>query len=114
MLREGYVDKMVRSARRVYAQRGRLVRERLSGYGEIRGGEAGMYFTLSLPASGAPGVIADAARARIVVPDLQDYCRTANRSGIVVGFGGVTDAELVGCIDVLEASLRRRRGVWVA
>ena len=37
---------------------------------------------------------AEARRAGFDVPLLSDYCRTARRSGLIIGFGGCTDDEL--------------------
>ena len=43
MLRDGHVDRVIRSARRVYAQRSALVQARLGGFGTVEGRPAGMY-----------------------------------------------------------------------
>lgn len=106
MLRDGHVDKLVRSARRVYADRGRRVIRALAPYGEIRGPVAGMYLTLTLPAPVAEAVRHDCRRAGFDVPSLADYSRTSGLNGLVVGFGGVTDAELDRAVAALERSLR--------
>ena len=110
MLREGHVDKLVRSARRVYAERGRQVTELLAPFGQIRGSVAGMYVTLALPAEAASRVRADCRAAGFDVPSLADYGRTSKLSGLVIGFGGVTDVELERALETLEASLRRHSG----
>jgi GntR family transcriptional regulator/MocR family aminotransferase len=108
MLEEGHVDRLVRSARRVYSRRSELVRRRLSGFGEMVPGAAGMYLTLALSSKAAAAVTADALRQGVDVPRLRDYCRTATRDGLVIGFGGPSDDELDIALKVLERSLRVR------
>ena len=107
MLREGHVDKLVRSARRVYAERGGRVAEQLASFGEIRRPVAGMYLTLALPQTMASRVRADCRAAGFDVPALSDYSRTSSLSGLVVGFGGVTDDELSAALHALVSSLSR-------
>ncbi|MBA2559143.1 MAG: PLP-dependent aminotransferase family protein, partial [Propionibacteriales bacterium] len=107
MFVEGHVDKVVRTARRVYAERCRLVADRLGGFGVLSGGVAGMYLTLELPGTAAEQVVADAADRGFEIPSLADYCRTARRSGLVIGFGGVTDAEFAQALAVVAGSLTR-------
>jgi GntR family transcriptional regulator/MocR family aminotransferase len=41
---------------------------------------------------------------------LADYCRSAALSGLVVGFGGVTDEELDRALAVLARALDRAAG----
>ncbi len=105
MLRAGHVDRLVRSARRVYAERSRLVVQALSPYGEIGSPPAGMYLTLPLP-----GPVADAVRAQcwqrgFDVPSLESYARQSGRTGLVIGFGGLTDDELSRALEVLTLAL---------
>jgi GntR family transcriptional regulator/MocR family aminotransferase len=109
MLEEGHLDRLVRSARRVYSRRLELVRNRLGEFGEVVVGAAGMYLTLELPSSTAARVAADAARHGVVVARLREYCRTSRRDGLVIGFGGPTDGELDRAVAALERSLRRTR-----
>jgi len=40
------------------------------------------------------------------VPLLDDYCRSTRRSGLVLGFGGCTDAELDLALAAVSAALR--------
>ena len=89
LLRDGYVDKVVRSARRVYADRAPRVAAALAPYAEPAGPLAGMYSTWLLPEADAVRA-RDAARAAgFEVNLLSDYCRSATLTGLVVGFGGV-------------------------
>lgn len=107
LLRDGYVDAVVRSARRVYAERAPRVVEALSPYAELAGPVAGMYSTWLLPHARAVRVRAAAEVAGFRVNLLRDYCRTARLSGLVVGFGGPTDDELDRALAVLVGALSR-------
>jgi GntR family transcriptional regulator/MocR family aminotransferase len=107
MLREGHLDKLVRSARRVYAERSRVVTGALAPYGQPGPAAAGMYLTLPLPGLVADAVRADCWRAGFDVPSLADYSRASRRTGLVIGFGGPTDAELSRALDVLTVALAR-------
>jgi GntR family transcriptional regulator/MocR family aminotransferase len=111
MLEEGHVSRLVRSARRVYADRSRLVRERLSPHGRIAQPVAGMYLVLDISPRRVDHVVATAAREGIEVPSVADYCRTTSRSGLLIGFGGMSDDDLRRALDVLEAALRDSAGV---
>ena len=94
LLRDGYVDKVVRSARRVYGDRATRVAGALAPYALPLGPVAGMYATVELPPE-ATRRAHDAARAAgFDVPLLADYCRSHLRHGLIIGFGGCTDAEL--------------------
>jgi len=105
LLRDGYVDAVVRSARRVYAERAPRVVEALSPYAGLAGPVAGMYSTWLLPHARAVRVRAAAEEAGVRVNLLRDYCRTARLSGLVVGFGGPTDDELDRALAVLVGAL---------
>ncbi len=94
LLREGWVDKVVRSARRVYADRAPRVAEALAPYGTPAGPAAGMYSTWFMPPTAVRRARAAARDAGFDVAPISNYCRSARLSGLVVGFGGVTDAEL--------------------
>lgn len=106
LLRDGYVDAVVRSARRVYAARAPRVVAALEPYAVLAGPVAGMYSTWLLPHRRAVAARAAAERAGFGVNLLRDYCRSARLSGLVVGFGGPTDAELDRALSVLVGALR--------
>ncbi len=106
LLRDGYVDKVVRSARRVYAERAPRVAAVLSPHAEPAGPSAGMYSTWLLPRARALAAHAAAREAGFDVPLLSDYTRTDRLTGLVVGFGGVTDAELDAALAALDRGLR--------
>jgi GntR family transcriptional regulator/MocR family aminotransferase len=108
LLRDGYVDKVVRTARRVYAERAPRVAAALSPYAELAGPLAGMYSTWLLPQADALRARAAAREAGFEVNLLSDYCRTARLTGLVLGFGGVTDDELDRALAVLSESLSQR------
>jgi len=105
LLRDGYVDKVVRSARRVYAERAPRVAAALSPYAEPAGPVAGMYSTWLLARADAVRAREAARRAGFEVNLLADYCRTARLTGLVVGFGGVTDGELDRALTALVSAL---------
>lgn len=107
LLREGYVDRVIRSARAVYAERAARVAGTLTPYGDLLGPVAGMYATLELPADATARARAAARRAGYDVPLLADYCRAEVRHGLIVGFGGCTDAQLD---DALAALVRGLEG----
>jgi GntR family transcriptional regulator / MocR family aminotransferase len=94
LLRDGYVDQVVRSARRTYAARAERVVAALSGVAEPIQPVAGMYVTVPMPQSTAVRVARSARTSGFEVPLLRDYCRTADLTGIIIGFGGCTDDEL--------------------
>ncbi|PVG81481.1 PLP-dependent aminotransferase family protein [Nocardioides gansuensis] len=105
LLRDGYVDAVVRSARRTYADRAPRVVAALSPYAELAGPVAGMYSTWLLPHATAVRACAAAEAAGFRVNLLGDYCRTARLTGLVVGFGGATDEQLDEALRVLAGSL---------
>lgn len=106
MLRDGYVDTVVRTARRVYAERAPRVAAALAPYAELAGPLAGMYSTWLLPHDDAVRARDSALRAGFGVNLLADYCRSAPLTGLVVGFGGCTDEQL----DAALAALTRPLG----
>jgi GntR family transcriptional regulator/MocR family aminotransferase len=53
-----------------------------------------MYVTVPLPDATARRVVRCAEQAGFEVPLLRDYCRRADLSGVLIGFGGCTDGEL--------------------
>jgi GntR family transcriptional regulator/MocR family aminotransferase len=94
LLRDGYVDQVVRSARRTYAARAARVVSALDGLAEPIAPVAGMYVTVPLPPGVARRVVASAREAGFELPLLADYCRSVDLTGIILGFGGCTDDEL--------------------
>ena len=106
LLRDGYVDQVVRSARRTYAARAERVVAALSGVADPIQPVAGMYVTVLMPQRSAARVARSAREAGFEVPLLRDYCRTADLTGIILGFGGCTDDEL----DRALAAVRRGLG----
>ncbi|MGN0064837.1 MAG: PLP-dependent aminotransferase family protein, partial [Nocardioides sp.] len=107
LLRDGYVDALVRSARRVYAERAPRVVAALSPYAELAGPVAGMYSTWLLDQERAVAARDAARQAGFRVNLLADYCREAEQTGLVVGFGGPDDDELERALGVLTRALAR-------
>jgi GntR family transcriptional regulator/MocR family aminotransferase len=56
-----------------------------------------------MPAGRARSARDAAAAAGFEVRLLQDYCRTVERSGLVIGVGSTTDAELERALEALVA-----------
>ena len=111
MLRDGHLDRLVRSARRVYAERSRMVAQAVGRYGEIGAPPAGMYLTLRLAGPVADAVRDECREAGFDLPSLADYSRTSGMAGLVIGFGGLTDAELTRVLGVMTSSLGRLAAV---
>ena len=107
LLRAGWLDRAVRSARRVYAERAPRVAEAMSPYATLAGPLAGMYSTWLLPETDARRA-RDAARAAgFEINLLSTYARSSGLTGLVIGFGGVTDAELDQALAALTGALAR-------
>lgn len=104
LLRDGYVDRLVRSARRTYARRAALVADALGPW--LEGTPAGMYATVLLPPDLAVTAHERARTGGFDVPLLADYTRSSTLSGLVVGFGGCTDDELNRALDLLVSAVR--------
>jgi GntR family transcriptional regulator/MocR family aminotransferase len=87
LLRDGWVDQVVRSARRTYRERAPRVAAALAPYGQLAAPLAGMYGTWLLPGPSAIHA-RDHARVAGFQPFLLDYyCRSATPTGLVIGFG---------------------------
>lgn len=105
LLRDGYVDAVVRAARRTYAERAPRVVAALSPYAELAGPVAGMYATWLLDEERAVRARDAAEAAGFRVNLLSTYCRSAGLSGLVVGFAGPSDEELERGLAVLARAL---------
>ncbi|NYI76154.1 GntR family transcriptional regulator/MocR family aminotransferase [Nocardioides panzhihuensis] len=105
LLRDGWLDRAVRSARRVYAERAPRVAEAMSPYAALAGPLAGMYSTWLLPEVDALRA-RDAARAAgFEINLLSSYARTSGLTGLVIGFGGVSDTELDQALTAVTGAL---------
>ncbi len=104
LLRDGYVDKVVRTARRVYSDRAPRVAAALSPYAELAGPLAGMYSAWLMPGPAAVRAHRAARAAGFDIPLLADYCRSAGLTGLIVGFGGVTDEQLDAALAAVQKS----------
>ncbi|WGL53570.1 PLP-dependent aminotransferase family protein [Nocardioides sp. BP30] len=105
LLRDGWVDKVVRAARRTYAERAPRVAAALSPYAELAGPLAGMYSTWLMPEDRAVAARDAALAAGFQVGLLSSYARSSGHTGLVIGFGGVSDAELDAALAVLTRAL---------
>jgi GntR family transcriptional regulator/MocR family aminotransferase len=101
MLRDGHVDRLIRSARRVYAARGAAVERDLPVVGPI----AGMYVALPLSARQTRATVRAAEQAGFELPTLEEYARSHGRTGVVFGFGGLSDAEFELALTAIRLSI---------
>jgi GntR family transcriptional regulator/MocR family aminotransferase len=110
MLRDGYLDQVVRRARRLYAERRNYTCSVLAQYGRIIGQDAGLHITLLMEESVDDRVVAARARsAGVVVAPLSDYRRTTpGRPGLVIGYATPSDAELHHALHLLAGVLKTR------
>jgi len=69
-----------------------------------------MYLTLPLPGPVAEAVRADCWRQGFDVPSLESYSRSSGLTGLVIGFGGLSDEELSRALEVMTKALARLSG----
>ena len=108
MLRDGYLDQVVRRSRRLYADRRNDTCTVLSPYGQIIGQDAGLHITLLLP-DGADdrAVAANARAAGVAIAPLSDYRRTIpGPPGLVIGYATPSDPDLRQALAILTHVLR--------
>ncbi|SKC76553.1 aminotransferase-like domain-containing protein [Krasilnikoviella flava] len=105
LLRDGWLDAVLRTARRVYAERAARVAAVMAPHAEPAATSAGMYSTWLLPQDAALSARDAARQAGFDLPLLSDLCRTAGHTGVVVGFGGVADAELDRALAAIRTGL---------
>lgn len=96
MLRDGYLDRVVRRGRRLYAERRNHTCTVLAPYGTIVGQDAGLHITLLLPDSADDRQVAAAAQAAgVLVAPLSTYRRsTPGPPGLVIGYATPTTPDL--------------------
>lgn len=106
LLRDGEWDRTVRRARRLYRERDRLVAAALAPYGELRGVGAGMHTTLLVDADVAAAAASRAFDMGVDVETLAASTRSRSTlSGLIVGYGAISDDDLVHALDVLTSAL---------
>jgi GntR family transcriptional regulator/MocR family aminotransferase len=107
MLRDGYLDQVVRRSRRLYAERRNHTCAVLAPYGQIVGQDAGLHITLVLPDSTDDQAVAARARAAgVVVAPLSEYRRsTPGPPGLVIGYATPSDEDLHQALAVLTRIL---------
>ncbi|MGC4936792.1 PLP-dependent aminotransferase family protein [Kribbella sp. DT2] len=103
MLRDGYLDQLVRRSSRLYAERRNLTCRLLAPYGRVVGQDAGLHITLLLPDHVDDQVLAAKARAAgVAVAPLADYRRTIQGPpGLVIGYATPSDEDLVTALKIL-------------
>ena len=112
MLRDGYLDQVVRRGRRLYADRRNYTCSVLAPYGRIIGQDAGLHITLLLPPTTNDRAVAAQARAAgVQVAPLSDYRRsTPGPPGLVIGYATPTDPDLHAALAILVDVLSRAVG----
>lgn len=109
LLRDGEWDRSVRTARRIYKARDRIVAAALSRFGELRGVGAGLHTVLVLDTDVARDVAADCAANGVDLPTLEHSTRTPTTDGgIVVGYGSAADDRFERALHVLVDALEKR------
>ncbi len=81
----------------------------LSPYAELAGPLAGMYSAWLMPGPAAVRAHRAARAAGFDIPLLAEYCRSAGLTGLIVGFGGVTDEQLDAALAAVTSSLSARK-----
>lgn len=105
LLRDGWVDKVVRSARRLYAERALLVADAMTPHATAIGPLAGMYSAWLLAEERAVRARDAARKAGFEINLLSAYCRSSDLTGLVIGFGGISDTELSTALSALTRAL---------
>jgi GntR family transcriptional regulator/MocR family aminotransferase len=107
MLRDGYLDQLVRRSSRLYAERRNLTCRMLAPYGRVVGQDAGLHITLLLPDHVDDRVLAAKARAAgVAVAPLSEYRRgITGRPGLVIGYATPSDEDLVTALEILVGLL---------
>ncbi|GAA1573703.1 MULTISPECIES: PLP-dependent aminotransferase family protein [Kribbella] len=110
MLRDGYLDRVVRRGRRLYAERRTHTCEVLAPYGQVIGQDAGLHITLLLSCNTDDRRIAAAAReAGVVVAPLSEYRRSIpGPPGLVIGYATPSTSDLHRALTVLTGVLSGR------
>lgn len=108
MLRDGYLDQVVRRSRRLYAERRNHTCAVLAPYGQIVGQDAGLHITLLLPGTDDQALATQARAAGVLVAPLSDYRRTTpGPPGLVIGYATPTEPDLHKALTLLADVLAR-------
>jgi len=110
-IREGHFGRHIRRMRLHYMERRRLlaelIRSRLPGHLEVIGSEAGLHLVAMLPEGVDDSAVAKAAAAAglSVIPLSSCHAVRPSRGGLILGYGGINDAQIREGIDRLAAVL---------
>lgn len=98
LLERGDLDRHVRRMRAEYARRRALVVDALQGL-TLRGDTAGLHLVVELPRPLVPRIVAEAARAGVLLDSLDRHHHGESAvTGLVIGYGAARPSELrTGC-----------------
>jgi GntR family transcriptional regulator/MocR family aminotransferase len=108
-IKEGHFARHIRRMRTAYAERREVLvnclKEELGSMVKLHGAEAGMHLTVTLPKGYRDrDIAAGAARENLWLwPLSPSYVGAGARQGFILGFGGVTAAEIPGAVSRLSA-----------
>jgi GntR family transcriptional regulator/MocR family aminotransferase len=106
MLRDGYLDQVIRRSKLLYSERRNHTCAVLAPYGQIVGQDAGLHITLLLPGTDDRAISAKARAAGVVVAPLSEYRRSVpGPPGLVIGYATPSDAAFHQALAVLREVL---------
>jgi GntR family transcriptional regulator / MocR family aminotransferase len=118
-INEGHFSRHIRRMRLAYGERRNVlvncIRKELGSILQVQGAEAGLHLAVTLPKGYRDRIIsARAARQNFWLwPLSPSYLGPTSRQGFILGFGGVTAAEMPGAVRRLRAVLAGEREVSV-
>lgn len=107
LLEEGHYTRHLRKASRVYQRRCEALCGLLQALpgAWLMGQEAGLHFLFGVDGRSEEALIQPAAAMNIPLQGLRQHCQAARpRPALVLGFGGLTDSELVPAVGALRAA----------
>lgn len=111
-VKAGYLEQHVKKMRRVYAHKRLVLAEKLQGVQNVArlvGIEAGLHVLLELNSIDTDKVAARALKQGVKVNTLHAYyAKDVLRNGLLLGYGGLSENQLVKGLEILSALLSSR------
>ena len=110
-IRDGYFERYLNKMRKVYRAKHQLMLDGLSGLEkkyQITGENAGLHFVLTAKGEiGEAEILEKGRQAGIRLYGMSEYSsvKTPKKSSVLVGFGGLSDAEIKECTRLLTGIL---------